>query len=199
MIYLASNSPRRRELLDQIGASYQLLLLRSNPARSIDIDETPLDDEPAIVYVQRVAQQKAQVAWERHKQRQMPSKPILTADTTVSFQNQILGKPKDFNDALRMLKLLSGETHQVLTAVTVLFEDKMECILSSTDVTFCTLTEEAITRYFSQEPSLDKAGSYGLQGRAAAFIQHISGSDSGVKGLPLYETYQLLKKFNAID
>jgi septum formation protein len=198
MIYLASNSPRRRELLDQIGASYQQLLLRSNPARGVDVDETPLDDEPAIVYVQRVAQQKAYVAWERCKQRNMPLLPILTADTTVSFKNNILGKPTDFNDALRMLQLLSGQTHQVLTAVTVMFEDKMECVLSTTDVKFCNLTEDAITRYFSQEPSLDKAGAYGLQGKAAAFIEHISGSDSGVKGLPLYETYQLLKKFNAI-
>jgi len=198
MIYLASTSPRRRELLDQIAVPYQLLLMRNRAGRTPDVDETPLDDEPATVYVQRIAHYKAQIGWERTKQRGLPLYPLLAADTTVALENHILGKPLDEDEAIHMLKMLSGQTHQVHTAVTVIYHDHIECALSSTQVSIHTLNDDDICRYIQQESVLDKAGAYGLQGRAAAFIKHISGSDSGVKGLPLYETAQILSHFGII-
>jgi septum formation protein len=198
MIYLASNSPRRRELLDQIGVSFQLLLMRSRPGRPTDINENPLDDEPPLVYVQRLAQIKALTGWERIKQRSLPFFPLLAADTTVALDHQILGKPADESEAIHMLRILSGQSHLVHTAVTMIYHERIESIVSTTEVTFRNLTDDEICRYIEKESVLDKAGSYGLQGRAAAFIKHISGSDSGVKGLPLYETAQLLRRFDVI-
>jgi septum formation protein len=196
MIYLASNSPRRRELLDQIGVPYQLLLTRARPGRPPDINESPLDDEPPLVYVQRLAHIKALSGWERAKQRALPFLPLLAADTTVALDHEILGKPEDENEAIHMLRMLSGRSHLVHTAITMVYHEHIESIVSTTEVTFHNLSDDEICQYIEQESVLDKAGSYGLQGRAAAFIKHLSGSDSGVKGLPLYETAQLLRRFN---
>ncbi|MES2208398.1 MAG: nucleoside triphosphate pyrophosphatase [Pseudomonadota bacterium] len=195
MIYLASNSLRRRQLLDQIGVTYEHLLIRSRTGRVADVDETPLDDEPALIYVQRIAIYKAQIAWDRARQRGLPSYPILAADTTVAFENQILGKPRDQEEAAYFLQQLSGKSHQVLTAISIIQGEKIESALSVTEVVFKTLSSDEIQRYTRNTEILDMAGAYGLQGKAATFVKHISGSDSGVKGLALYETAELLSRF----
>ncbi len=195
MIYLASNSLRRRQLLDQIAVDYEHLLIRSRAGRVADVDETPLDDEPALIYVQRIAIYKAQIAWDRARQRGLPLHPILAADTTVAFENKILGKPRDQEEAAYFLQQLSGKSHQVLTAISIIQGDRIESALSATEVVFKTLSSDEIQRYTRNTEILDMAGAYGLQGRAAIFVKHISGSDSGIKGLALYETAELLSRF----
>ena len=194
-IYLASRSPRRTELLKQIGIHYQLLLLRDDFRQLADVDETPLLNESPSDYVQRVCQAKADTAWESLLYRKLPPAPILAADTTIALDNKIIGKPHDNNDAASILRLLSGRQHLVLTAVTVKLHNKVESRLSITGVTFAQLSEERIQRYISSGEAQDKAGAYGIQGLAGAFVERIEGSYSGVVGLPLLETTQILNLF----
>ena len=194
-IYLASQSPRRRELLKQIGVYYELLLLRSDPRRQITVDETPFDDEAPLDYVQRICRAKAEAGWDTLLLRNLPRLPVLAADTTVTLDGKILGKPDDKEHAAEILRMLSGRQHQVLTAVAVAFEERVELRLSATTVTFDTLNEERIRRYLLTHEAHDKAGAYGIQGQAGAFVQRIEGSYTGVMGLPLYETVELLKLF----
>jgi len=194
-IYLASQSPRRRELLKQIGVYYELLLLRSDPRRQITVDETPFDGEAPLDYVQRVCRAKAEAGWDTLLLRNLPRLPVLAADTTVTLDGKILGKPDDKEHAAEILRMLSGRQHQVLTAVAVAFEERVELRLSATTVTFDTLNEERIRRYLLTHEAHDKAGAYGIQGQAGAFVQRIEGSYTGVMGLPLYETVELLKLF----
>jgi septum formation protein len=194
-IYLASQSPRRRELLKQIGVYYEMLLLRSDPRRQISVDETPLQDEPALDYVQRICRAKAEAGWDTLLLRNLPRFPVLAADTTVTLDGKIIGKPDDKEHAAEILRMLSGRQHQVLTAVAVAFEERVEMRLSTTTVTFDALNEERIRRYLLTHEAHDKAGAYGIQGQAGAFVQRIEGSYTGVMGLPLYETVELLKLF----
>jgi septum formation protein len=194
-IYLASQSPRRRELLKQIGVNFEMLLLRSDPRRMIDVDETPLPDEQPEAYVQRICKDKVRTGWNALTSRNLPPYPVLAADTTVTLDGKIIGKPRDREDALAMLRQLSGRQHQVLSAVAVAFGDRIEARLSATTVTFAALSEERIHRYVLTNESHDKAGAYGIQGQAGAFAQRIEGSYSGVMGLPLYETAELLRSF----
>jgi septum formation protein len=194
-IYLASQSPRRRELLKQIGVYYEMLLLRSDPRRQISVDETPFDGEAPLDYVQRVCRAKAEAGWDTLLLRNLPRLPVLAADTTVTLDGKILGKPDDKEHAAEILRMLSGRQHQVLTAVAVAFEERVELRLSATTVTFDTLNEERIRRYLLTHEAHDKAGAYGIQGQAGAFVQRIEGSYTGVMGLPLYETVELLKLF----
>jgi septum formation protein len=189
-IYLASKSPRRRELLEQIGVQYELLLMRELAPR-LDIDESPRQAETPHAYVERVVELKAGVAM--MVMRKWQPRPILTADTTVSLDGTILGKPADADQAVSMLKRLSGETHQVLTAVMVTTAGETFRTLTTSMVTFSTLSEDEIRRYVDTGEPMDKAGAYGVQGRAAKFIAKLSGSYSGVVGLPLFETAGLLK------
>jgi septum formation protein len=193
IIYLASKSPRRRELLKQIGVHYELLLMRELAPR-VDVDESPRENETPHVYVERVVKMKADIAVKVMRERKLPPRPILTADTTVTFDGEILGKPTDRDDAVRMLKRLSGETHQVLTAVMVTTEAETFQAVTTSFVTFASLSEEEIRRYVDTGEPMDKAGAYGVQGRAARFIAKLSGSYSGVVGLPLYETTGLLRQ-----
>ena len=195
-IYLASRSPRRRELLKQIGVPFELLLVREDLRRGADVDETPLADESPGVYVLRIATTKAQMAVRQIALRALPQKPVLAADTTVVFDGQIMGKPADGEDAARMLRTLSGREHQVLTAVAVALRERVETQISVSSVWFRELTEPEIRRYCANGEPLDKAGAYGIQGRAGAFVTRISGSYSGIMGLPLAETVELLQKFN---
>jgi septum formation protein len=195
-IYLASRSPRRRELLNQIGVPFDLLLLRENPPRGSDIDETPHDGENADDYVRRVCLEKADIAWARMMQRSFPRMPVLTADTTVCLGDEVLGKPADADDAAQMLARLSGKDHRVLTAVTIIFEDKAEQAVSESLVRFGELSDETIQRYVKTGEPMGKAGAYAIQGQAAAFIPLLHGSYSGVMGLPLFETMLLLQSFN---
>ncbi len=193
-IYLASRSPRRRELLKQIGVKFNLLLMRETLGRPIDIDEQPLIDETPTDYIYRIVQFKANEGWKRIVQRKFPSLPVLVADTIVTLDGCILGKPKDIAQAEEMLTTLSGRSHQVLTAIGIGIKDKIQVRLSTSTVRFRDINEREIRKYLTQNNSLDKAGAYAIQGMAAAFIVEISGSYSGIMGLPLYETAQLLEE-----
>lgn len=193
IIYLASKSPRRRELLRQIGVHYELLMMREQSPR-VDVDEAPLRDESPHAYVQRIVLLKADVAMKVMRERRLPTKLILTADTTVTIDGEVLGKPVDRDDAVRMLKRLSGQSHQVLTAIAVTADREIKHILSTSFVTFAQLNDDEIKRYVDSGEPMDKAGGYAVQGIAAKFISKLSGSYSGVMGLPLYETATLLRQ-----
>ncbi len=194
-IYLASRSPRRRELLAQIGVGFELLLLREDPLRGADVDETPHPGEAPDAYVTRISLAKAETGWLRVQQRRLPAYPVLAADTAVVLGERIMGKPSGPDEAMEMLAALSGKTHQVLTAVAVSSGGRVKQKLSASSVEFAPLAKPTIRRYTMSGEPLDKAGAYAVQGRAAAFIEKIEGSYSGVMGLPLYETTQLLMTF----
>jgi septum formation protein len=196
MIYLASRSPRRRELLLQIGVKFEPLLFREGSRQDVDTDEAVLPGEQPDEYVRRIVKLKAEAAWQRVVMRRgLQRKPILAADTTVAIGGEILGKPTDRADAERMLRLLSGTQHRVLTAVAMQFEGRYEMVLSESLVTFTTLDEPRIAAYVQTGEPFDKAGAYAIQGRAGAFIERLEGSYTGVMGLPLHETARLLKLF----
>jgi septum formation protein len=193
-IYLASRSPRRRELLGHIGVKFHLLLFRNRPGAAPDIDEVPQPGEDPRDYVMRLARAKAAVGWKRMLERNLPRAPVLAADTTVALEGRIFGKPQDRADAEQMLAALSGKRHEVLTAVALQFDDEVETALSVSDVQFRSLAQDEIRAYVATGESDDKAGAYAIQGRAALFVAEIRGSQSGIVGLPLYETAQLLQK-----
>ncbi|HET9579222.1 MAG TPA: Maf family protein [Usitatibacter sp.] len=196
MIYLASRSPRRRELLTQIGVKFEPLLFREGSRADADTDEAALPGEQPDDYVRRVTQLKAQAAWQRVVMRRgLQRKPVLAADTTVALAGEMLAKPADRADAERMLRLLSGTQHRVLTAVAMQFESRFEIVVSESLVTFAHLDDARIQAYVLSGEPFDKAGGYGIQGRAGAFIERIEGSYSGVMGLPLHETANLLRAF----
>lgn len=194
-IYLASRSARRREILAQMGVRYELLLLREGPARGDDLDETPLAGEAPTDYVLRLARMKAETGWLRMIQRRLLRQPVLAADTTVALDGAIHAKPTDRNDAARMLRALSDRTHEVHTAVAVCHEEHTEVALSTTQVTFCALNEDVIRQYVASGEPMDKAGAYGIQGKGALFVKRIEGSYTGVVGLPVFETAELLARF----
>lgn len=193
-IYLASRSPRRRELLGHIGVKFHLLLFRNRAGAAPDIDEAPQPGEDPRDYVMRLARAKAAVGWKRMLERNLPLAPVLAADTTVALEGRIFGKPQDRADAGRMLAELSGRRHEVLTAVALQFDDEVETALSVSDVQFRELSADEIRAYVATGESDDKAGAYAIQGRAALFVAEIRGSQSGIVGLPLYETAQLLQR-----
>lgn len=196
MIYLASRSPRRRELLQQIGVKFEPLLFREGARTDDDTDESVLPGEQPDDYVRRVARMKCEAAWRRVVMRRgLQRKPVLAADTTVSLAGEILGKPGDRDDAARMLRLLSGTQHRVLTAVAMQFEARLELVVSESLVTFGALEDIRIAAYVATGEPFDKAGAYGIQGRAGAFVERLEGSYTGVMGLPLYETANLLRLF----
>ncbi|HTN94657.1 MAG TPA: Maf family protein [Gallionella sp.] len=194
-IYLASQSPRRRELLKQIGVSFEMLLMRADPRRNTAVDETPHTDEQPENYVRRVAQAKAEAGYSALRFRNLPPAPVLAADTAVVLEGKIFGKPGGAEQAAAMLHQLSGREHQVLSAVAIALDEHVEVALSVSTVRFAELSEERIRRYLHTREYSDKAGGYAIQGHAAAFIEHLSGSYSGVMGLPLFETVQLLQRF----
>lgn len=193
-VYLASKSPRRRELLRQVGIDFELLMLRSDPVRGVDVSEDVLPGEDPLAYVARVANAKGAFAWKVLRQRRQQLRPVLTADTTVTIDGIILGKPADTEEAEQMLALLSGRTHQVLTSVAVHYNDFAEQITQVSNVRFARLSAGQIRAYCATPEPYDKAGGYGIQGLAALFVEHIEGSHSGIMGLPLFETAQLLRK-----
>lgn len=186
-IYLASRSPRRGELLRQIGVEFDVL-----PS---DVDESLLPGEAPEHYVLRLAREKAEVCARRIAAEGLASLPVLAADTTVCADGEILGKPEDDADAAAMLRRMSDRWHTVLTAVAVAKGERIEVALSSTQVEMMRLGSSEIDRYIASGEPHGKAGAYGIQGLASIFIRRIEGSYSGVMGLPLHETSQLLKKF----
>lgn len=191
-IYLASRSARRRELLKQMGVNFEVLLLREGAGRDADFDEAQIGNELPRDYVVRVARLKAEAGWLRLEQRRLMRHPVLAGDTTVAFNDTILVKPADREDAVAMLQKLSGTTHQVYTAVAVKFHDSLQEALSVTEVRLRELSDDEIRRYVASGDPMDKAGSYGIQGKASMFIESINGSYSGVVGLPMFETSRLL-------
>jgi septum formation protein len=193
-ILLASKSPRRQELLRQIGIDFDVLKLREALGRERDVVEGARDAEPPLHYVERMARTKAGTAWQRMQQRMLAPRPVLSADTEVVLDGVIYGKPVDAADAARMLRALSGHTHDVITAVAVRWNDRTDVEISVSRVAFRPLTAEEIEHYIATGESADKAGAYAIQGRAAAFITRLEGSFSGVVGLPLAETADLLAR-----
>lgn len=192
-IYLASQSPRRRQLLEQLGVRHELLL----PDAHEDAEglEAVLPGESPTAYVQRVTGLKLDVALARLKRRGLPPAPVLCSDTTVALGRAIYGKPADATDARRMLGELSGRAHRVLTAVAIGTPRRREQALSVSRVTFAAISRPQIAAYVAGGEPMGKAGAYAVQGRAAAFISHIAGSYSGIMGLPMFETAQLLSSF----
>jgi septum formation protein len=191
-IYLASRSPRRRELLAQIGVPFAELRLREAAGREPDVVEGPQAGEDARRYVRRIAREKAQTAWARMRARGWTPRPVLAADTEVVLDGVVFGKPADADDAVAMMTRLSGRTHAVLSGVAVRWEGRTVAALSTSRVTLRELAPVEIERYVATGEPLDKAGAYAVQGRAASFVSRIEGSYSGVMGLPLYETAQAL-------
>ncbi len=193
-IFLASKSPRRRELLRQVGVEFELLMLRSEGPRGADVTEEVLPGEPALDYVARVANEKAAFAWNAVQSRRLALRPVLAADTTVTIDGQILGKPATVEEAVEMLSRLSGRTHQVLTSIAVHHTHIAEQVTQVSQVRFAKLSDASIQAYCATTEPYDKAGGYGIQGLASLFIEPIEGSHSGIMGLPLFETAQLLRK-----
>jgi septum formation protein len=191
-IYLASRSPRRRELLKQIGIHFEVLLLRSAPGRE-DVLEIPGVDEAPSDFAQRIAGEKAKCGAKLVRNRRMMLLPVLGADTLLDLKGEIIGKPRDLAHAREILKRLSGRAHWVHTGIALAWGEQIETRLASSKVSFSALSAEQIERYLKSGEALDKAGAYGIQGRAAAFIRRIEGSHSGIIGLPLYETTALLQ------
>ena len=191
-VYLASQSPRRRQLLDQIGVRYELLL--PLPGEDAEALEVVLPGEAPLSYVKRVTQLKLASAMMRLRARKLPKGPVLCADTTVALGREILGKPQNVQDALRILEKLSGKTHRVLTAVAIGEGKRSVSSVSISTVTFASMTLAEMKAYAASGEPMGKAGAYGVQGLAAAHISAIKGSYSGIMGLPLYETAELLRQ-----
>ena len=191
-IYLASQSPRRSQLLDQIGVAHTLLL--PAPEEDAEALEVVLRGESPLHYVQRVTGLKLDAAVARLKARGLQAAPVLCSDTTVALGREILGKPADAQDAVRILQALSGQTHRVLTAVAVQSGRKRLAAVSVSRVSFATMSRAQIKAYVESGEPMGKAGAYGVQGRAAAHIACIHGSYSGIMGLPVHETALLLRQ-----
>ncbi|WP_032093174.1 Maf family nucleotide pyrophosphatase [Necropsobacter rosorum] len=186
-LYLASNSPRRLQLLQQLGLHVEVF--------AAAIDETPRKGETPADYVMRMAQQKNRAAvalWQKQQQKP-PHLPFLSADTIVVAEGQILGKPRNDAHAAQMLRRLSGRTHQVMTAVCLFHQARRHNIVQTSQVCFTALTEDDIRRYIAGKEPMDKAGAYGIQGMGGIFIRHIEGSFTSIMGLPVFETAQLLR------
>lgn len=192
LFYLASRSPRRADLLRQLGVAFEVLLLREASGRDRDVLEETLDAEPPAHYVERMARTKAQVGYTRMQNRNLAPLPVLGADTEVVLGSTVFGKPRDDADAADMLGRLSGRTHEVMTAVALKLPERTEFEVSVSRVTMRKLSRDEIDRFVATGEPRDKAGAYAIQGRAAAFITRLEGSYSGVMGLPLAETATLL-------
>ena len=202
-VYLASRSPRRRDLLRQIGVRFEPLVLRLAQPRGPDIDETPHAGESAAAFAERVATAKARIGMEVLGMRQLAVRPVLAADTVVAVDGEILGKPADRAEAAAFLRRLAGRTHEVRTFVALACGSPARLELSSAEsvsaVRFAPLAERQIERYCAGGEPYDKAGGYAIQGLAATFVEHLEGSYSGVMGLPLFETAQLLRRAGIAD
>ncbi len=194
-IYLASRSPRRREILHQIGIRFDLLASAQVVGGEEEVDETPFPGEDPVAYVERVTRDKAAFGRRIVESHRLPPQPVLAADTTLAFEGAVIGKPVDREDACRILSRLSGRTHVVLTGLALADQQRTEFILSTSEVTFRPLSAAEIDAYVDTGEPMDKAGAYGIQGRAGLFVQHLSGSYTGVMGLPVCELGELLRRF----
>jgi len=186
LLYLASRSPRRQDLLRQIGVEFEVFV--------VDVPEHPARGEAARQYVIRVAEEKSTAAKTQILKQGMMIMPVLSADTCVVIDGEILGKPQDRAHGVEMLRRLSGTTHEVMTAVNIHADGRDYGALSMSKVSFDPLSDQDIERYWDSGEPVDKAGGYGIQGRAAAFVSRLEGSYTGVVGLPLFEVSSLFKK-----
>lgn len=197
-VYLASRSPRRRDLLKQIGVKFEPLMLRLTLPRGADVDEERRAGEAPAAYVERIAHEKAEAAARAVSMRSLFGKPVITADTVVILDDETLDKPGNATRAAEFLRRLSGRSHEVRTCVVVVMGSgnatRLISRTSVTQVTFATLTDAQIAQYCATNEPFDKAGGYAIQGLAAVFVQRLEGSYSGVMGLPLFETAQLLRQ-----
>jgi septum formation protein len=194
-IYLASRSPRRRELLMQMGVHFDTIAFRNAPREEAEVDETPQANEVPRVYVERVARAKAEYGWSVIDTRKLLPQPVLAADTTLELDGEIIGKPVDADDAQRILEYLSGKTHRVLTCVAVAFEGRVASVVSVSEVRFGQIDRADIRRYVATGEPMDKAGAYAVQGLGGALVEWIEGSYTNAVGLPLEETFTLLRRF----
>ena len=194
-IYLASRSPRRRELLAQIGVSFEPLLFRDGDRADREVDESPLPNEDPLRYVQRITQAKVTHGVRLLQARHLPERPVLSADTTLDLDGKIIGKPENDADAFQILESLSGTTHRVLTGVAVSHQGRTLSLVNVSEVRFRQLNDADIQRYLITGEHRDKAGAYGIQGYAGMFVEHIAGSYTGIMGLPVCETANLLRDF----
>ncbi|MDN3919879.1 Maf family protein [Roseateles violae] len=193
-IYLASQSPRRRQLLEQLGVRHEMLL--AGPDEDAEALEAERPGEEPEAYVERVTQAKLEAALARLARRGLAPAPILCSDTTVAVESTILGKPRDADDAFATLSLLAGRSHRVITAVALGLGERREAALNVSEVEFAAVPAEQLRRYVASGEPFGKAGSYAIQSQAAAWISRIAGSYSGIMGLPLYETAELLRRWN---
>ena len=194
-LYLASRSPRRRELLTQMGVAFDTVIFRSGLRTDPQVDEALHAGETAPAYVERVARAKAGHGIDLLLERRLPLRPVLAADTTLELAGEIIGKPVDEADALAILRRLSGRTHGVLTGVAVAYEGCTEYVQSISEVRFRPIEDDELRRYVHSGEPMDKAGAYAIQGRAGLFVEYIAGSYTGIMGLPVCETGELLKRF----
>jgi septum formation protein len=192
-IYLASQSPRRQQLLEQLGVSFELLL--AGPTEDVEALETEIRNESPSDYVRRVTELKLDSALKRQADRGLAEAPVLCSDTTVSLGCNIFGKPADATDAVRILSELSGQTHRVLTAVVLGTSSRRVRVLCESFVTFAEMSRKQIDAYVATGEPMGKAGAYAIQGRAATFISRLEGSYTGIVGLPMFETAGLLRSF----
>ena len=196
-IWLASKSPRRAELLTDMGVPFEVLQFTDGGGARYEVDESVMPEEPPRDYVRRVALDKALHAVSYVRERGLEERPLLTADTTVAIDNRILGKPADADEARDMLQALSGQTHEVVTAVVVIDGDQIRQALSVSQVRFAPLSDETIEAYIANGEPFDKAGAYGIQGPAGKFVAEMRGSFTGIMGLPVDETAQLLESLGS--
>ena len=194
-LYLASRSPRRRELLTQMGVAFDTIIFRAGLRTDPQVDEALHAGETAPAYVERVARAKAGHGIDLLLERRLPLRPVLAADTTLELAGEIIGKPVDEADALAILRRLSGRTHAVLTGVAVAYEGCTEYVQSISEVRFRPIEDDELRRYVHSGEPMDKAGAYAIQGRAGLFVEYIAGSYTGIMGLPVCETGELLKRF----
>lgn len=194
-IYLVSQSPRYRDSLKKIGIGFELLLLRSDPRRQIDVDETRRTAEAASDYIERICRAKAVAGQRALFSRNLRAFPVLAAESILTLDDRIIGKPHDQKESAAILRELSGRQHQLNSAVAVAFQERVELRSTTTRVTFATLDEERIARYVIANEGHDKAGAYTIEGLGGAFVERIEGSHSALMGLPLFETTELLRAF----
>ena len=196
-IYLASQSPRYRDSLKQIGVSFELLLLRNDPRREFVLDEAWRESETTSDYLERSCLAKAMAGQKAFLSRNLRAFPVLAADSIMELDGKIIGKPHDQKESVDILRQLSGRQHSLTSAVAVAFQDHMNCYVTTTIVTFGTLSEEKIARYVIGNEGFDRSGAYAIEGLGGAFIKSIEGSHSALFGLPLFETVELLSNLAA--
>ena len=194
-IYLVSQSPNHRDSLKQIGIGFELLLLRNSLRREIDVDESPRSAEAPSEYLERICRAKVEAGQHALLSRGLRAFPVLTAESVLTLDSRIIGKPLDQKESAAILRELSGRQHQLISAVAVAFQGRVELRLATTTVTFATLDEERIGRYVIANEGHDKAGAYAIDGLGGAFVERIEGSHSALIGLPLFETVELLRAF----